>query len=84
MLIELETFIEFGDNWCDEGEKTRDRLVFGKAVINTEYIGWMRRFDIAEKFSFCKIHMVDRGGTFTVTKSYEEMRALLKVQALAA
>ena len=83
MLVELETFLEFGENWWDEGPKTRDRLVFGKVTLNTEYISWLRRFEIGELFSFCEVHMVDRGCCFTVTKSYEEMRELLKVPAAA-
>ena len=84
MLVELETFIEFGDNWYSHDPRRREDMVFGKMTINTEYISWLRRYPISGGFEFCAVMMVDHGQTFHVTKSYEELKSLLKVPGVAA
>ncbi len=84
MFVELETFIEFGDNWFKHEPRRREDMVFGRMTINIEYIGWLRRYPISGDFDFCEVMMMDHGQTFRVTESYEEMKALLKVPAEAA
>ena len=83
MLVELDRFIEAGDTWYGKAVKTLDDVVLDKVTINTEYVGWLRRYPICEDFDFTEVHMADRGGTVIVTKTYEEMKALLKVPTMA-
>lgn len=81
-LLEFETFLEIGETYFkkEEGDRTRDDLVFGRAVLNSEYISWLCRYPVGSFFDYCEVRMVDSGRCFVVTKSYEEMKALLKVR----
>lgn len=73
MLVELQCFVEFasGKDW-----KTREGLVFETMTINTEYICWFKRWSYAHH-DFCEVHFSDRGQTFTLDISYEDMKRLL-------
>jgi len=80
MLIELESFVEVGDDWFKHDPRRREDTICQPVVINTEYVGWVRRYEFGP-FDWSEVHMVDRGGVFRITKTYEEMKALLKVGA---
>lgn len=73
MLVDLQRFVEFaqGGDW-----KTREGLTFEPVTINTDYIGWFKRWDVYGH-DFCETHFTDRGGTFILDLSYEQMRRLL-------
>lgn len=81
IILEFETFREFGEGYFrkEEKERTREDLVFGLAVLNLEYVSSLRRYPVG-RFDYCQVRMVDSGQDFIVTKSYEDMKALLKVR----
>jgi hypothetical protein len=80
MMVELQAFIEFGDNWFGDGpdNHTRAAMVFKPTTINTEYVSWFRRYEIAGDIEFCSVAMVDHGREFVFDVTYEQMRDLLK------
>ena len=56
MIIELERFVEFKDEWFG-GIRTRDAMTFETMSINTDYVAWLRRWSGPPQFEFCEVHM---------------------------
>lgn len=77
MIVELQRFVEFGDNWYAVEPRDKANLVFEPMTINTEYIAWVHREDIGP-FEVCAIHMADRGGTFRFDIPYRKAVALMR------
>jgi hypothetical protein len=76
MIVEVERFVEFMDGfWSNQ---TRERMLFTPMIINTEYIATIKRLPTIAGIEFCEVSMADYGRAFTVAKTYEEMRDLLK------
>lgn len=77
MIIELQRFVEFKESWYGPGNETREHIVCEPMLINTDYIGTVRRIEFSSGIEMVEIHMVDRGCDYRCDITYEEMRKLL-------
>lgn len=82
--MEFDRFIEFAESgkWWSDGGRVRENLVFDKVTINSEYIATMKRYPVGP-LEFVDVRMVDRTDQVIIDKTYEDMKALLKVQKAA-
>jgi hypothetical protein len=78
MLVELERFVEFGDDWWKHDPGRREDMVFETMTINLDYVATARRWGGPKGFDFCDVHMADRGCVYVLDITYEDMRKLLK------
>lgn len=83
MIVELQRFVEFGDDWHNHEPRRREDMLFERVTINTAYVAWIRKYEIypgadMQPFDFCEVHMADRGGNFIFDKTYEGMKALVE------
>lgn len=86
MIVELQRFIEFkeGGEWWDDKSPhyhARGGCEFCPMLVNTEYVVWACRRFLSEEVEMCDVHFADRGQTFIIDITYEEMRKLLKPDA---
>ena len=79
MLIDTRYFDAFPEGWfkLPPSERTKAALRFDPVTLNSEYIGYFRRYILSDGIELCDVHMVDHGHTFRIDMTYEELRALL-------
>ena len=76
MIVELQRFVHWKDgdtvmSW------SRSDMEFAPITVNTTYISWVKRQKVGS-IEMSEVSFVDHGRTFTIDKTYEEMRELLK------
>lgn len=76
MLIEMQRFIELKEG-CFEAREMRESLAFEPMTVNTEDIAWFKRYT-PWGHEFCEVHFADRGCSFILDLSYEDMLKLVR------
>lgn len=79
MIVELRRFLSFGDGWWKGPVAgTREACEWDDMLLNTDYVGFVRRYLVRPTFALTEVGLVDWQQHFVFDITYEDMRELLR------